>query len=81
MKASRGIDIGFSLKYGTARDNQKVFEMEFVLLWIAVGVITALAANARGRSWLAWFALGFIFSVFALIAVLVMKDLSKERQD
>lgn len=46
--------------------------MEFVFVWLAVSVVTGLAAQARGRSFWAWFALGFGFSVFALLAVLVM---------
>jgi len=51
--------------------------MEIILLWFGFGVVTALAANARGRSAIGWFFLGLIFSIFALLAVLVMKDLSK----
>jgi len=46
--------------------------MEFVFIWLAFAVITALAAGARGRSAFAWLFLGLIFGVFALLAVLVM---------
>jgi len=46
--------------------------MEFVFLWVAFAVITAIAANARGRSAIGWGLLGLVFGVFALIAVLVM---------
>ena len=48
-----------------------------IFIWIAFGVVTALAAQARGRSFLAWLVLGCIFGVFALIAVLVMENLNE----
>jgi hypothetical protein len=51
--------------------------MIFIFIWLAFGVVTALAANARGRSAAAWFVIGIIGGVFALVAVLVMEDLSK----
>jgi len=50
--------------------------LAFLIIWVAFAIITALAANARGRSGLGWFILGAIFGLFALIAVLVMKDIS-----
>lgn len=47
--------------------------MEMVLFfWLAFAVVTAIAANARGRSPAAWFAIGAVTGVFGLIAVLVM---------
>lgn len=48
--------------------------MGLVLIWFAMAVITALAASARGRSAIGWFVLGLLFSVFALLAVLVMEN-------
>lgn len=39
---------------------------------LALTVITALAANARGRDPGLWALLGFLFGIFALIAVLVI---------
>jgi len=48
--------------------------MVFLIVWIAAAIITALAAQARGRSFLGWLLLGAVFGVFALIAVLVMRD-------
>lgn len=51
--------------------------MEFLLIWIAFAVITALAAQARGRSFLAWLLIGFVTGIFGLIAVLVMENLKK----
>lgn len=46
--------------------------MEVMFLVICVAGVTAIAATSRGRSGVAWFVLGLLFSVFALIAVLVM---------
>lgn len=46
--------------------------MEFVLIWLGFAIVTAIAANSRGRGAGGWFFLGLIFGVFALIAVLVM---------
>lgn len=51
--------------------------MEFLIIWIALGVVTALAAQARGRDFLPWLLIGTVTGVFGLIAVLVMEDLSK----
>lgn len=48
-----------------------------VIAWIAFAVVTALAAKARGRDQMHWFFIGLIGGIFALIAVLVMQDLSE----
>jgi len=48
-------------------------KVEFVLIWLAFAVVTALAANARGHSAVLWFFIGVLFGVFALIAVLVIR--------
>lgn len=47
--------------------------MEILLFWFAVAFVTGLAAQGRGRSGVGWFFIGLLFSVFALIAVLVMQ--------
>lgn len=52
--------------------------MELLFFWFAFAFVTAIAASARGRSGLAWFILGFIFSLFALIAVLVLPALNRK---
>jgi hypothetical protein len=44
-----------------------------LFVWIAFAVITALAAQARGRSFWGWLAIGALTGVFGLIAVLVME--------
>ena len=46
--------------------------MEFILIWFGMAIVTGIAAQSRGRSFFGWFCLGFLFSIFALIAVLVM---------
>lgn len=48
-----------------------------IFIWIAFGVVTALAAQARGRSFIAWLAIGCLTGVFGLVAVLVMENLNK----
>lgn len=50
--------------------------MEILFIWLALAVVTALAANARGRSFIGWLLIGAITGVFGLIAVLVMRNLS-----
>lgn len=52
----------------------------FVFVWFACAILAALAANKRGRSGGAWFLLGLIFGVFALLAVLVMEDLAEKQR-
>lgn len=47
--------------------------MLFIFIWLAFAIVTAIAANARGRSPAAWFFIGLIFGIFGLIAVLVME--------
>lgn len=51
--------------------------MEFVIFWVALGVVTALAAQARGRNFLAWLLIGTVTGIFGLIAVLVMERVDK----
>lgn len=45
-----------------------------VFIWVAMAIVTGLAANARGRSFFIWLIWGAPFSVFALLAVLVMEN-------
>jgi hypothetical protein len=52
--------------------------MGLFLFWLGMAFVTGIAASARGRSGGAWFCLGFLFSIFALIAVLVMPRLDPE---
>jgi hypothetical protein len=52
--------------------------MELLIFWIALGVVTALAAQARGRSFVAWLLIGSVTGIFGLIAVLVMERVKPE---
>ncbi len=52
----------------------------FFFIWIALGIVTALAAQARGRNFLAWLAIGCLTGVFGLIAVLVMENLNNQNR-
>jgi hypothetical protein len=53
--------------------------MVFGLVWAGFGVVTALAADARGRDPALWFLLGVVFGVFALAAVLVLENENRTR--
>lgn len=53
--------------------------MVFALIWIGFGVVTALAAGARGRNPWAWLLIGSLAGIFGLVAVLVMEDLGAAR--
>jgi hypothetical protein len=52
--------------------------MEFFIFWLCLGVVTALAAQARGRSFVAWLLIGCVTGIFGLIAVLVMNRATPE---
>jgi hypothetical protein len=47
--------------------------VEVLIVVIGVSVVTALAANARGRNPAAWFVIGLLTGGFGLVAVLVME--------
>lgn len=53
--------------------------VEFVLLWIVIAVITSIIAVAKGRSFIGWFLIGFLFSLFALVLVIVLPSNWKSR--
>ena len=50
----------------------------FVFIWIAFGIVTALAAQSRGRDVWLWLGIGMMTGVFGLIAVLVMDDVNDD---
>lgn len=57
--------------------------MVFGFVWLGFAIVTALAAAARNRSAAAWFFIGLLGGVFALLAVLVMRpggDISAQIQ-
>ncbi|SEM49296.1 hypothetical protein SAMN04487857_102271 [Pseudomonas sp. ok272] len=43
--------------------------MEYLIIWIAVAVLSGYYANQKGRNVVSWVVLGFFLSVFALIAL------------
>lgn len=45
--------------------------MEFVLLWIVCGLISAGIASNKGRSGFGWLILGFLLGPFALLGIAV----------
>jgi len=51
--------------------------MAFIIIWIGLGIVTALAASARGRNPIVWLLIGCLTGIFGLIAVLVMENLDK----
>lgn len=52
--------------------------MEYGLLWLGIAVVTGMAGAARGRSGFGWFLLGLLFSLLALVAVIVMPSANKD---
>lgn len=44
----------------------------FLVIWLIFGGICALIAESRNRDRTTWLILGFIFGIFALVAILVM---------
>ncbi len=46
--------------------------MEWILIWLAFAFLCGIIAPSRGRSGPAWFALGLLFSIFALVALLAL---------
>ena len=46
--------------------------IDTLIVWFGLAIITALAANSRGREPVGWFFIACLFPVFALLAVLVM---------
>ncbi len=49
----------------------------FTAMWVGFGVVTAIAAAARGRNFLGWLVLGCLFGVFGLLSVLVMRPVAQ----
>lgn len=46
--------------------------MEIILFWFASAVVCAIIASSKGRSGFGWFILGALFSIFALLLVIVL---------
>ncbi len=52
-------------------------QMEMLLIYLVSGGITAAIASSKGRNALGWFFLGFFFSCFAIIILLVLPNLKE----
>ncbi len=48
-----------------------------IIWWLVMGAITAAIASSKGRNTVAWFLLGALFSLFAIILVLVLPNLKE----
>lgn len=51
--------------------------MEFIMLWLAFAILSAIIGGSKGRSAIGWLLLGIVFGVFALIAVIAMPAKTK----
>ena len=58
-------------------ETELVAQLLFALVF---GGICAVIANARGRSGVAWFFIGFFFSCLALIILLCLPDLKQQQE-
>jgi len=50
--------------------------MTYLMLWCLFGIVSAVAANSRGRSGCGWFMAGVLLGPFGLILVLVLPKLN-----
>lgn len=48
--------------------------MEFLILWAMFGALAGFIASQRGHSGLAWFAIGILGGIFAVIAAMFLKQ-------
>jgi len=56
--------------------------MEYVIIWLLFGIVSAVAASNKGRSGCGWFLLGVLLGPFAIILVLIipnLKEIEKEK--
>lgn len=51
-----------------------------MIIWMLMGLATAYYAAQRGRDPYIWFALGFFFSIFALLALVLLPPLKTEAE-
>jgi hypothetical protein len=48
--------------------------MVIIVLWVICGIVSAVIANAKGRSVVGWFFLGLIFGVLAVIIIACLRS-------
>lgn len=51
----------------------------YLLIDVAIALITASIARKNGYSYLSWFLMGVIFNIFGLIAILVFSSSNSEK--
>ncbi len=51
--------------------------MEFVIIWLLFGAISAAVGNSKGRSGCSWFIVGFLLGPFGLIFAIFASKKSK----
>lgn len=52
--------------------------MELFMFWVGVAIACAIVAGNKGRSGFGWFILGMLFSLMALLIVLVLPSIKDE---
>mgnify|MGYP000184445206 CR=1 FL=1 len=52
--------------------------MDFIVIWLAFAIVTAIIASNKGRSGLGWLILGAIFGIFALIVIVVISSVKPQ---
>ena len=77
MTALPTVEVG-SAAAALVSDNQSIVWGTQVGTAIVFGAICAAVAHGRGRSWVAWFVLGFLFQCISLVILLVIPDLKVE---
>jgi hypothetical protein len=53
--------------------------MEYLLIWLAFGVVSAMIANSKGNSGCAWFVVGVLLGPIGLLMSFFTSDNEKEK--
>lgn len=49
--------------------------MMYFVIWVFLGIITAMVASNKNRSTFLWLILGLLFGIFSLIVILILKPI------
>lgn len=52
--------------------------MELFIFWAGIAIACAIVASNKGRSGFGWFILGLLFSLIALLIVLVLPSITED---
>lgn len=52
--------------------------MELFYFWLGIAVVTGVIGSSKGRSGLGWFVLGAVFSLLALLLVVILPSVKDE---